>query len=238
MPVIGLSTYLEQAKWGAWDLPAALVPAWYLELLQDAGADVVLLPPGTGPEALDRLDGLVLAGGADVDARRYGAAPHPTADVPRESRDATELALYLHARERQMPVLGICRGMQVMAVAHGGTLHQDLPEVPGTIVHRERPGHFVAHDANLLPGSTIARIYGASELTVNSSHHQAVADAGSLLVTGTAQDGTIEVCEDPSVDFCLGVQWHPEHPDRREQDLRLAQAFVRAAADYRVLRPV
>lgn len=233
MPVIGLSTYLEQASWGAWNLPAALIPAWYLELMQEAGTEVVLLPPGTGPAALDRLDGLVLAGGADVDARRYGADPHPTADVPRESRDATELALYLHARELKMPVLGICRGMQVMAIAHGGTLHQDLPELPGTTVHRERPGHFVEHDASLLHGSMIRRIYDVDEMTVNSSHHQAVENAGSLLVTGTAQDGTIEVCEDPAADFCVGVQWHPEHPERREHDLRLAQAFVQAAANYR-----
>ena len=150
--VVGVSCYLEPARWGAWELPAALLPSWYLDLLHAAGATVVLLPPENDARALDRLDGLVLVGGADVDAARYGAAPHETADVPRTTRDDSELALYRRARELGMPVLGICRGLQVMAVAHGGSLLQNLPDVEGTIVHRERPGAFVEHEARFEAG--------------------------------------------------------------------------------------
>lgn len=232
-PVIGLSCYLEPARWGAWELPAALIPQWYTDLFQAAGATVVLLPPGQGPDAVDRLDGLAMAGGADIDAALYGAEPDATADVPRTTRDASELALYRRARERGLPVLGICRGLQVMAVAHGGSLIQNLPDVPGTIVHRERPGAFVEHAAVFEAGSLAAGIYGVGPVTVNSSHHQAVESAGDLAVTGRAPDGTVEVCEDPSTDFCLGVQWRPEHPDRRTVDLPLVQAFVAAAQRYR-----
>ena len=227
MPVIGLSCYLEPARWGAWELPAALIPQWYTDLFQAAGATVVLLPPGQGPDALDRLDGLAMAGGADIDATRYGAEPHATADVPRTTRDASELSLYLRARERDLPVLGICRGLQVMAVAHGGTLTQNLPDV-SDLVHRERPGQFVEHEALFMPGTLAAEVYGTDPVIVNSSHHQAVESPGTLLVSGLAPDGTIEACEDPDSAFCLGVQWHPEHPDRREADLPLVRAFLAA----------
>ena len=229
-PVIGLSCYVEPAQWGAWHLPAALIPQWYLELFQAAGADVVLLPPGNDPSVLDRVDGLALAGGADVDARLYDAEPHETADVPRESRDASELALYRRAREGRMPVLGICRGLQVMAVAHGGSLVQNLPDLATSTVHRERPGTFVDHTATFTPGSLAARLLGDGPVVVNSSHHQSVASAGDLVVSGYAADGTVETCEDPTADFCIGVQWHPEHPDRRSADLPLLTAFVAAAA--------
>jgi putative glutamine amidotransferase len=132
-----------------------------------------------------------------------------------------------------MPVLGICRGLQVMAVAHGGTLVQNLPDDPTTLVHRERPGAFVDHGARFVAGSLAAAILGSGQFTVNSSHHQSVESAGTLTVTGWADDGTIEVCEDPSADFCLGLQWHPEHPDRRAADLPLVRAFVDAAARFR-----
>ena len=186
---------------------------------------MVLLPPGQGPDALDRLDGLAMAGGADIDATQYGAEPHETADVPRVTRDASELALYRRARERDLPVLGICRGLQVMAVAHGGTLIQNLPDV-SDLVHRERPGQFVEHSAQFVPGTLAAGIYGTDPVVVNSSHHQAVDSPGSLVVSGLAPDGTIEACEDPEAAFCLGVQWHPEHPDRRAADLPLVRAFV------------
>ena len=232
-PVVGLSCYLEPARWGAWELPAALLPQWYLDLFSAAGATVVLLPPGSDAAAVERLDGLALVGGADVDARRYGAEPDETADVPRASRDESELALYRRARELGLPVLGICRGLQVMAIAHGGTLIQNLPDVEGTIVHRERPGAFVDHVATFTAGSLAASIFGTEPVTVNSSHHQAVDSPGDLVVTGRAPDGTIETCEDPAAAFCLGVQWHPEHPDRRAADLPMVTAFVAAAIRYR-----
>ena len=230
--VVGVSCYFEPARWGAWELPAALLPAWYVDLLHAAGATIVLLPPENDARALDRLDGLVLVGGADVDAARYGAEPHETADVPRTTRDESELALYRRARELGMPVLGICRGLQVMAVAHGGSLVQNLPDVEGSIVHRERPGAFVDHGARFEAGSLAAAVFGTEPLVVNSSHHQSVDSPGDLTVTGWAPDGTIETCEDPTTDFCLGVQWHPEHPDRRSVDLPLVESFVAAAARY------
>jgi putative glutamine amidotransferase len=232
-PVIGVSCYLEPAQWGAWSLTAALLPHWYLDLFHEAGVDIVLLPPGNDAAVVDRLDGLVLVGGADLDARLYGAEPDTTADEPRLTRDASELGLYRAARERGLPVLGICRGLQVMAVAHGGSLVQNLPDVEGTLVHRERPGQFVDHKAAFAPGTLAARIFGTEPVVVNSSHHQAVADAGDLLVSGWADDGSIEACEDPSADFCIGVQWHPEHPDRRSADLPLVRALAHAAGRYR-----
>lgn len=132
-----------------------------------------------------------------------------------------------------MPVLGICRGLQVMAVAHGGTLIQNLPDVEGSLVHRERPGHFVEHEATFVEGTRASTIFGAGPVTVNSSHHQSVDTAGDLTVSGWAADGTIEACEDPSADFCLGVQWHPEQPERRAADRELLAQFVEAAERYR-----
>ncbi len=232
-PVVGMSCYLEPARWGAWDLPAALIPEWYVDLLRAAGALAVLLPPDGDVGALDRLDGLVLVGGADLDARLYAEQPHETNDAPRTSRDESELALYRRARELGMPVLGICRGLQVMAIAHGGSLIQNLPDEPGTGVHRERPGAFVDHEATFAAGSLAASLLGSGPLTVNSSHHQAVASPGDLTVSGWAADGTIEACEDPTADFCLGVQWHPEHPGRRPSDVPMVSGFVAAAERYR-----
>jgi len=235
-PVVAVSCYLEPARWGAWDLPAALVPAWYVDLLRAAGALVVLLPPDNDAGALTRLDGLVLAGGADLDAGLYGEQSHESSDAPRTTRDESELALYRRARALEMPVLGICRGLQVMAVAHGGSLIQHLPDVPDARVHREHPGTFVDHAASFVEGSLAASLLGTGPVAVNSSHHQAVASPGDLTISGWADDGTIEACEDPSADFCLGVQWHPEHPDRRAPDLPLVSAFVAAAARYQHLR--
>ena len=210
-PVIGLSCYNEQAKWGAWDQPAAVIPWNYVEKLQRAGANVVILPPDmTGAESVERLDGLVLAGGADIDPNRYGQEPHATSDKPRTARDASELNLYKAARDRNIPVLGICRGLQVMVVAHGGSLHQHLPDVVGTTLHRDAPGTFNNHLVSFQSGSLIAQLVGTLEVETNSSHHQAVDNPGTLTPTGWASDGIIEVCEDPSAPFVLGVQWHPE----------------------------
>lgn len=232
-PAIGLTCYLEPAQWGAWHLPAALIPQWYLDLFQAAGADVVMLPPANDPRVVDRLDGLAMVGGADIDARLYSAEPHETADVPRETRDASELGLYRRARERGMPVLGICRGLQMMAVAHGGSLIQHLPDLQTGTVHRERPGEFVEHKATFVGGTRAGAVYGTEPVVVNSSHHQAIESPGSLTVSGRAEDGTIEACEDPAADFCVGIQWHPEHPDRRTADLPLVRAFVAAADRFR-----
>jgi putative glutamine amidotransferase len=218
-PVIGLTSYLEPAKWGAWDIPAALIPWNYVNKLQAAGASVVILPPdANNHDAISRLDGLVMAGGADIEPARYGA-------------DHQELGLYRAAREANIPVFGICRGLQIMAVAHGGSLHQHLPDVVGNTLHRDAPGTFNNHGATFTPGSLIADLVGATEVTVNSSHHQAVDSPGDLTITGYAEDGTVEVCEDPSAEFVLGVQWHPEFSDDEKVSENLFRAFVKVCAN-------
>ena len=232
-PVIGLSTYVEPARWGAWEVPAALLHEWYVDAVREGGGRAVLLPPdSTDADVLDRLDGLILIGGADVGPANYGAEPHPTVDAPRVERDAGELLLCRAAMERDMPLLGICRGMQVMAVAHGGSLIQDLPDAGFGLVHRERPGTFTEHPVTLAEGSRIAGIYGAEQIQTNSSHHQGVADPGTLSATGWTDDGLVEVLEAPEARFAVGVQWHPEHPDRRIAEMPLFRAFIDAARDY------
>ncbi len=231
-PVIGLTSYLEPAKWGAWDQPAALIPWNYVNKLQAAGATVVILPPDAdNHDAISRLDGLVMAGGADIEPARYGAAHQEGTDKPRTERDASELGLYRAARDANLPVFGICRGLQIMAVAHGGSLHQHLPDVVGNTLHRDAPGTFNDHGAAFTPGSLIAELVGATDVTVNSSHHQAVNSPGDLTVTGYAEDGTIEVCEDPSAEFVLGVQWHPEFSNDEQVSENLFRAFVKACAN-------
>jgi putative glutamine amidotransferase len=238
-PVVGLTCYVEPARWGAWHQPAALVPLAYVTRIERAGARVVILPPdSTDADVLDRLDGLVIAGGADVDPAHYGHDPHEATDDPRVERDAGELMLYRGARERDLPVLGICRGLQIMAVAEGGSLVQHLPDVVGDTHHRDAPGTFNDHGATFTAGSLAAVVVGAQEVVVNSSHHQSVADAGSLKVSGWADDGTIEAAEDPSAPFVLGVQWHPETVEDPAVSDRVFEAFVRAASDRaRAARP-
>ena len=228
-PVIGVSCYGERAAWGAWDVDAVVLHRAYVEALEASGAAVVIVPPVSDEATIDaivsRLDGLVLAGGADINPADYGADAHETTDRPRLDRDRTERHLYRAARDEGLPVLGICRGMQVMAVESGGSLIQDLPDAGYGTTHREKPGTFTEHGATFSTGSLIARVMETIETTVNSSHHQAVADAGRLTVTGHAADGTVEVLEDPDAAFVLGVQWHPEMSD----DRRLFQALVGAA---------
>ena len=229
-PLIGLSTYVETARWGAWQTRAALLHEWYVEAVQEAGGIAVLLPPDSVDDGvLDRIDGLIIIGGADVGPANYGAQPHPTTDSPRVERDASELMLVRGASARDLPTLGICRGMQVMAVSHGGSLIQDLPDAGYGLTHREQPGEFTQHPVRLATGSRVASIYGTTELVTNSSHHQGVQDPGTLTPTGWSEDGLIEVLEDPSATFAVGVQWHPEHPDRRSTELPLFRALVEAA---------
>ncbi|MDO9485129.1 MAG: gamma-glutamyl-gamma-aminobutyrate hydrolase family protein [Actinomycetota bacterium] len=228
-PVIGLSCYLVDAEWGDGVVMSSLIPQWYVDVIHAADADVLVLPPENSADVLERLDGLVLAGGEDVDARIYGEPSDPTADSPVLLRDASELALYRRAKDLGMPVLGICRGVQLMAVAHGGSLIQHLPAVTSEVVHSTGPENYVDHLARFLEGSLIASLLGTEPFVVNSAHHQAVDSPGDLRITGWAQDGTVEVCEDTAAEFCIGVQWHPERPDRRKPDAPLLRAFVQAA---------
>jgi putative glutamine amidotransferase len=216
-PVIGITCYVEHARWGTWDMSAALLPYRYVEQVAAAGALPVLLPPRTAEaaEVLDRLDGLVIAGGADVDPGRYGEEPHPETEGLRPDRDAGEFAILAEALRRDLPVLGICRGMQVMAVHAGGRLIQHMPDEVGHHGHRPGPGEYGTHGARFAPGSLVASLLGETA-EVNSYHHQGVADPGTLTVTGWADDGTVETLEVPGRRFALGVQWHPEAtPDNR-----------------------
>jgi putative glutamine amidotransferase len=219
MPVIGLCTALERARWSFWDQEAVLLPRLYADAVQRAGGLAVLLPPD--PRAaedpapwLDLVDGLVLAGGADVDPAAYGAEPHPTTAGTVPERDAFEIALVRGALERDLPLLGICRGMQVMNVARGGTLNQHLPDDFGHEDHRRSPGSFANadHDVRLAEGSLAARAAGEKVHATKSHHHQGVERIGDgFAVTGWATiDDLPEAIEDATCRFALGVQWHPE----------------------------
>jgi putative glutamine amidotransferase len=225
-PIIGITSYVEPASWGVWkDVPAALVPYSYVRAIAAAGGRAVVLPPDDADaEVLRGLDALVLAGGADLGPDLYGAVREPQTDS-RADRDSGEITLVRAALDRDLPVLGVCRGMQLLAVAYGGRLHQHLPDVVGHDKHRPAPGLYGSHAVRFTPGSIVAELMGADATDVNSYHHQAVADAGRLAVTGWADDGVIEAVEDPARRFVLGVQWHPEEAD----DSRLFDALCAAA---------
>jgi putative glutamine amidotransferase len=225
-PVIGITTYVEQARWGVWDIPAAVLPFRYVERVAAAGGTPVLLPPSAASDAevLERLDGLVFAGGADLDPALYHQPPHTETTGLRPERDAAEVPLMRAALDRDVPLLGICRGMQVLSVVSGGSLEQHLPDTVGHQRHRPAPGVYGRHDVRLEPGSLANRLLG-DQVSVPSYHHQGLDSAGSLVVTGWADDETAEVVEDPTRRFTLGVLWHPEAAD----DLRLFEALVGAA---------
>jgi putative glutamine amidotransferase len=218
-PAIGVPTALEHAQYGVWDVPCALLNIAYVEALQRAGALVVMIPPDPAlvadpDEILGRLDALMLAGGSDIDPAAYGATPHPLTVGVVPARDAAELALTRRALELDLPVLGICRGMQVINVALGGTLHQDLPERLGHGEHRRNLGSFEGseHDVELEPHSLAARAAGERVHATCSHHHQGIDRVGEgLIVTGRSPaDGLVEAIEAPESDYVLGVQWHPE----------------------------
>jgi putative glutamine amidotransferase len=194
-------------------------------MVREAGARPVILPPDElddGADLIRRLDGLVLAGGADIDPVHYGAEPHPTTKT-RPDRDAGELAVLAAALDADLPILGVCRGMELLAVAYGGTLFQHLPDVLGNARHQPSPGVYGAHPARFAPGSRAAAIFG-SAAEVNSYHHQALDKPGTLTVTGWADDDVIEAVEDPAKRFVVGVQWHPEEA----ADVRPFAALVQA----------
>ncbi|MFH9063801.1 gamma-glutamyl-gamma-aminobutyrate hydrolase family protein [Streptomyces coeruleorubidus] len=223
-PLIGVSTYLESgARWGVWELEAALLPVGYPRLVQRAGGLAAMLPPDDpahAAAAVARLDGLVIAGGPDVEPVRYGAEPHPRTGPPARERDAWELALIDAALTARVPLLGICRGMQLLNVALGGTLVQHLDG------HAEVVGVFGNHAVKPVPGSLYAGVV-PEETSVPSYHHQAVDRLGTGLVPSAyADDGTVEALELPSGEgWVLGVQWHPE----MGEDVRVMRALVEAA---------
>ncbi|MCS0601921.1 gamma-glutamyl-gamma-aminobutyrate hydrolase family protein [Streptomyces sp. LP11] len=227
-PLVGVSTYLETgARWGVWELDAALLPAGYPRLVQRAGGLAVMLPPDApayAPATIARLDALVIAGGPDVDPSRYGAERSPRTGPPAPERDAWELALIDAALTAGVPLLGICRGMQLLNVARGGTLVQHLDG------HAERTGVFGAHPVKPVPGTRYAGLV-PHETTVPTYHHQAVERLGTdLIPSAYATDGTVEALELPADHgWALGVQWHPEMGG----DLRVMRGLVEAATQGR-----
>jgi putative glutamine amidotransferase len=232
-PRIGICTAIEHARWSYWDTEAYLLDRNYVDAVQAAGGIALMLPPDAAAdpdEILDVLDGLILAGGADIDPAAYGAEPHPETKGWRQERDAFEIALAARAMERDIPFLGICRGMQVMNVARGGTLRQHLPDEVGHEDHRRTPGTFdgADHDVRLAGGSLAARAAGEVEHGTKSHHHQGIDALGEGFVeTGwSALDELPEAIEDPERRFALGVQWHPE----ADPTSRLIAALVEEAA--------
>lgn len=233
-PLVGVTAYVEQAQFGAWDVPAALIPLSYVEAIERAGGRALVVPPTEEgvEETLDALDGLLLSGGSDLDPSLYGADAHAETRHVRPERDRAELALIRAALARDLPVLAVCRGSQVLNVARGGDLVQHLPESVGSEAHRETAGVFSEHGVKVDPHSRLGEIVGNS-VEVKSHHHQGYGELGEgLRVVARADDGTIEAVEDPERHFAVGVLWHPEEGE----DAALFEALVAEARAYRLSR--
>ncbi|HSZ36125.1 MAG TPA: gamma-glutamyl-gamma-aminobutyrate hydrolase family protein [Acidimicrobiales bacterium] len=241
-PLIGLTTYVADVRWGSWERRSGVLPQSYYELTAAAGGRPLLVPPpGTAPdgpeagadEVVAVLDGLVLTGGGDVDPLAYAAPPDPQTGGVDPVRDASERALLAAALRADLPVLAICRGCQLLNVELGGTLHQHLPDVIGHQAHRSAPFQFGDVAVETVSGTLTAEVFGPKPV-VKCSHHQAIRDLGRGLVPTAAADGVIEAVELQGTRFVLGVQWHPEEQgDRRPFD-----ALVQAARRYAEERSV
>jgi putative glutamine amidotransferase len=233
-PVIGITTYLTRARFGTWEEDTALVPADYVRAIERAGGRALLVPPSEEAieETLDALDGVIFSGGADLDPALYGQEAHPETKGVVAQRDRGELALLQAALARDMPVLAVCRGSQVLNVALGGDLVQHLPDVVGDEKHKHTPGQYADHDVTVEPETRLGSLLG-DRAPVKSHHHQGFGRLGNgLRESARAEDGTLEALEDPSRRFALGVLWHPE----AGEDLRLFEALVEEAGRYRAER--
>ena len=212
-PVVGLTTYRQQAAWGVWHACADLLPTEYAAAVEAVGGVPLLLPPLAQPTAaarvVSRIDALIVSGGADVDPKRYGAEPHARTAGWQPDRDAWELALLSAAQQAELPVLGICRGMQLMAVHAGGILDQHTPDLVGTELHSPGGDAYGTVDVATAAGSRLAALVGA-EVEVSCHHHQSVASHPGFTAVAHASDGTVEAIEAAGDRFCLAVQWHPE----------------------------
>jgi putative glutamine amidotransferase len=230
-PIVGITTEITRASYGAWEEESALVPTDYVHAVDRAGGRPLLVPPSADglEETLAVLDGILFSGGADLDPGTYGHDPHPETKGVVEERDQAELALLHAALDRDMPVLAVCRGSQVLNVALGGDLVQHLPDVLGHDEHKHTPGEYADHDVTLEPGTRLEALLG-DHAPVKSHHHQGFGRLGlGLREAARAHDGTLEALEDPSHRFALGVLWHPE----AGEDQRLFEAFVAEARRYR-----
>jgi putative glutamine amidotransferase len=230
-PLIGITSYAEEVRWGVWTEEAALVPLSYVRAVEHAGGRALVVPPSEDglEETLSALDGLILSGGADLDPALYGVEAHPETDAPRPDRDQAELHLLQAALERDMPVLAVCRGSQLLNVTRGGDLVQHLPDQLGHEHHRHEPGRFSDHGVRLDPQSRVGELLG-EHAPVKSHHHQGYGRLGQgLQEAAWADDGTVEALEDPDRRFAVGVLWHPEEG----QDFELFRALVDEARAYR-----
>jgi putative glutamine amidotransferase len=234
-PLIGITSYAEEISWGGWTEEAAHVPLAYVRSVERAGGRALVIPPSEDglEETLGALDGVVFSGGGDLDPALYGADPHAETDVPQAERDRAELELLRAALDRDMPVLAVCRGSQLLNVARGGDLVQHLPEAVGHERHRELPGSFSDHDVKLKPDSRLGRLLGDGT-RVKSHHHQGYGRIGAgLREVAWAEDGLVEALEDAGSRFAIGVLWHAEEGE----DTALFQALVDEARRYRAERP-
>ena len=234
-PLIGITTYREQARWGVWDSLADVLHAQYADAVLAAGGVPVLLPPATASDevagvVVSRIDGLLVSGGADVEPGRYGAEPHPRTAGWREDRDAWESALLRAADRADLPTLGVCRGMQLMAVVAGGSLIQHTPDVVGHEGHNPGGDAFGTTAVSTAEGSRLRGLLGA-RVDVGCHHHQTVADHPGFAATAWAADGSVEAMERPGPRFCLAVQWHPEVRDDASLFAGLVAAAAARAAD-------
>jgi putative glutamine amidotransferase len=230
-PVIGVTTYLTPARFGVWEEFAALVPAAYVRAVEAAGGRALLVPPSIDgiEETLDAVDGLLFSGGSDLDPELYGQDAHTETNDVVPERDRAEMALMEAALERDMPVLAVCRGSQVLNVALGGDLVQHLPDVIGDEKHKHTPGQFADHDVDVVPETVLHEILG-KRAPVKSHHHQGYGRLGEgLREAARAEDGTVEALEDPERRFTIGVLWHPE----AGEDFALFDALVHEASEYR-----
>jgi len=230
-PLIGITSYAEEIRWGVWTEEAALVPLAYVRAVERAGGRALVVPPSEDglEETLHALDGVIFSGGGDLDPGLYDAEPHPETDEPRAARDAAELRMLETALEHDMPVLAICRGSQVLNVARGGDLVQHLPEEVGHDRHRHEPGSFSDHDVTVAADSRLGALLG-ERAPVKSHHHQAYGRIGERLrEVAWAEDGVVEGLEDPEKRFAVGVLWHPEEGE----DFALFKALVEEAGRYR-----
>ncbi|MFL5931163.1 MAG: gamma-glutamyl-gamma-aminobutyrate hydrolase family protein [Gaiellaceae bacterium] len=229
-PLIGITSYAEQIQWGVWNEEAALIPLSYVRAVEHAGGRPLIVPPSEDAleETLGVLDGLILSGGGDVDPGLYGADAHAETDAPRRERDHAELRLLEEALQRDMPVLAVCRGSQLLNVARGGDLVQHLPDELGHERHKHEPGQFSEHSVRLDPGSRVGTLLG-EHAPVKSHHHQGYGRLGDgLHEAAWADDGTVEALEDPNRRFAVGVLWHPEEGE----DFALFRALVDEAREF------
>jgi len=233
-PIVGITAYVTPAKFGAWDLVSTLIPHDYVRAVESAGGRALVVPPSEEAieETLDALDGLIFSGGSDLDPALYGQEPHPETGGIVPERDSGELALLKAALERDMPVLAICRGSQVLNVVLGGDLVQHVPDVIPGDTHKQTPGVFAEHEVGIEIGTQLDELVGG-EVIVKSHHHQGFGRLGEgLRVAARAPDGSIEAIENPAHRFAVGVLWHPE----AGEDARLFDGLVAEAAAYRAER--